>query len=230
MKSRSFIAITILLISLAACSALGSKAAERKASAKSSLKYILPDDGGKDPSFAQFRERLINAVKAHDRTFVEEIISPEILTAIGGGKGKDSFNQEFDNLSDKSRFWPRIERVLLHGAEFDSESNQYHAPALRFEDSHSEKAQAIVWNKGAKLRKSASETSLLLSTLYDEQVTIIEPAEPEPLLTEWAKVKCKSGKEAYLKTADIYSAYDEFAFFKKSNGKWYLSWFGFAGL
>ncbi len=150
--------------------------------------------------------------------------------AIGGGKGKKDFNEQWDNLSPTSPFWERMQKVLSHGAEYDAEALEYHAPALSFEDSHSELPQCIVWNDRAILRKEPSTHAIPIKMLSDEQVTLLAPAEAGPVTSIWVKVKTTDGITGFMKTDDIYSAYDEFAVFKKRQQKWVLSWFGFAGL
>lgn len=192
-------------------------------------KHVLADDGVKDPSFALMRDRLLLAIKNHDKSFIEEILSADIATALGGGSGKEYFEKQWQDFSMSSPFWARLQRVLLHGAQLDSESNEYHAPAVSFDDSHSELPQAVIWNKSAALHKLPDDAAPFC-LLYDQQITIIEPSKPAPVESKWAKIVTADGSKGFLKATDFYSAYDEFAVFKKSQGKWTLSWFGYAGL
>ncbi|MBX9725239.1 MAG: SH3 domain-containing protein [Candidatus Obscuribacterales bacterium] len=227
---------TVLLALMILMSAATQEPANAKSIAKPKLsaptsaqRHIVHDDGEKS-SFAEFRRQLIEAVKHHDKAFVDAALSPDIALALGGGKGKQAFYEEWQGLQADSEFWPRIERVLIHGVQLDAESGEYHAPAVSFDDSHSELPQAVVWTKQAALRQSPNSESPIVATLYDEQITILEPAEAAPMTAKWAKVKTSAGKTGYMKAEDFYSAYDEFAVFKRANGKWVLTWFGFAGL
>lgn len=198
--------------------------------AASTPSHTLADDGLKNASFEKFRSQLLEALKRHDKKYIEEIMSPEIEMALGGGKGKKAFAQRWENLSEASPFWGRMQKVLSHGAQFDQESDEFHAPAVSFEDSHSELPQCIAWNKSSPLRKKPSSTSPPVKNLYNEQLTLMEPAEPGPVTSSWVKVQTNDGAVGFMETNDIYSAYDEFAVFKKRQDKWCLGWFGFAGL
>lgn len=191
---------------------------------------MIADEAAKDPSFVSFRTQLLDAIKKHNKVFVEEVLSNDVLTALGGGKGKQAFNEQWENLSPESSFWNRMQRVLLHGAEYDAESREFHAPAVSFDDSHASLPQAIVWNKGALLYKSQNDKSQHERRIFAEQVTIIDPKEAEPVRKSWVKIRLADGSTWYMKSEDLYSAYDEFAMFKKSNSKWYLTWFGVAGI
>ena len=194
------------------------------------LRHILADDGSKDSSFESFRSQLMVALKQHDKKFLEETLSPEITMALGGGRGKQAFNEQWDNLSPTSPFWARMQKAMSHGAQLDTESGEFHTPSLSFEDNHSDSPQCIAWNEKSELRKAPDVASAPIRKVFDEQMSILEPAEPGPVTANWAKVKTNSGTTGFIQTEDIYSAYDEFAVFKKRQQKWVLSWFGFAGL
>ena len=188
------------------------------------------DQASKSTSFEEFRAQLLTALKKHDKAFLEDILSPDVGLAIGGGKGKRAFLQEWQELADNSPVWTRLERVVSHGAQFDAESNEFHSPAVSFDDSHSELPQGIVWNKNGALYKEPNEGVAPLKNLFREQLTIVEPAQCQPVFAEWVKVKTTKGAQGYMKSSDVYSAYDEFAVFKKNQNKWLLTWFGFASL
>ena len=191
--------------------------------------HVLADEGARDASFAGMRRRLLVAIKNHDKSFVENMLSPDVMTALKGEAGKAGFETLWHDLLPDSSFWERLQRVLVHGAQYDGESDEYHAPAVSFDDSHSSLPQAVVWNKNAGLFKS-KEDNLPLLRLYDEQITLMEPSSPEPIKSNWARITTSRGSKGFIKTENIYSAYDEFAVFRKVNGKWCLSWFGYACL
>lgn len=191
--------------------------------------HMMPDQGVRDASFSLMRDKTLEAIKRRDRQYMVDLLSPNVLSAIGGESGIKNFLLQWEDLSPKSPFWARFERVLLHGAQWDSESGEFHAPALAFDDSHSELPQAVAWNKNSCLFKSR-ESPAPLCPLYGQQITLLEPSAALPVKVAWAKVKTGEGKIGFMKSSDFYSASDEFAVFKKVQGRWCLSWFGFAGL
>jgi hypothetical protein len=195
-----------------------------------SSRITIVDDGARNASFSSFRSRLLQAIKQRDRNFVEQIVSAHIQTGLGAATGKQAFNEQWDNLSNSSTFWPRFARALNHGAKYERETGEYEAPAIDFEDNGGEQIQGVVWNKRSILHEAPSSSSCIVRVLDCESVDILKPADPAPIKEEWVKVKTKSGELGFLKSEDIFSAYDEYASFKKLGEKWQLTWFGVAGL
>jgi hypothetical protein len=193
--------------------------------------YVLADYGLKNPSFNMFRAQLLAAVLRHDRKFVDDVLSPNVELGLGAGVGKREFNKQWQNLSPTSIFWARMQRVLIHGAEFAKDTGRIQAPATSFDDARlGDTIQAIVWNKESILRDGPKDSAVVIDRLHNEQVTVLQPDSPSPIHDSWVKVQTQNGKIGFMKSDDVYSAYDEFAEFKKTNGKWQLIWFGVAGL
>jgi hypothetical protein len=186
-----------------------------------------------ESSFEEFKRTLLDAVSKRDKQFIVNILSVNVLTALGGEKGKEAFLKDWQALSPESSFWQRFSRVLQHGAQYDEGTNEFHAPNIEFADSHSELPQAIIWNRNAGFylkREDITNASKAIPAPYLQQVTLLEPNSPEPLRKAFAKIKTKSGQTFFVNASDIYSAYDEFAVFKKEDGRWQLTWFGYASL
>jgi hypothetical protein len=190
---------------------------------------VLIDDGAKNYEFEKTRAALLSAIMQRDKALVTEFLAPNVVTALGGGTGKEVFLQTWQDLQPNSPFWHKFERVLQHGAQFDSESNEFHAPAVSFDDSHLELPQAVVWNHVSGLYL-APEKGLLDKNLYGQQITILDPSAREPNSKEWSKICATDGSRGFMRSKDIYSAFDEFAVFKRIDGKWLLTWFGYAEL
>jgi hypothetical protein len=201
------------------------------AAAATSRKCVLEDYGLKNASFSAFRAELLSAVTRHNRNFVESILAPNVELGLGAGVGKKEFNKQWQDLSPTSSFWARMKRVLSHGAEFVHDTGRVQAPATFFDDTKlGDTIQAIVWTKDAILRDAPKDSAVVIDHLDNEQLTVLKPDDPSPIKEPWVKVKTQSGKIGFMKSDDLFSAYDEFAEFKKMNGKWQLIWFGVAGL
>jgi hypothetical protein len=192
--------------------------------------HMLSDDTTKDSSFDEFCTKLRAAAKKRDKQFVSEALSPEISMHIGGARGKKAFLEEWQELAQDSTFWMFLEKSLSHGAQYDSESQEFHAPAISFEDSHSDLPQCIGWNRTSTLRAKPELNATPIKTVFDEQLTMLEPNEAEPITAKWIKAKCKDGTVGYIDNADVYGAYDEFIVFARRNHRWCITWFGYAGL
>jgi len=192
---------------------------------------LIGDYGLKNRSFNSFRTQLLDALKRHDKKFVEEILANNVETGLGAGAGKIEFNKRWQNLVPSSGFWERMNRALLHGAEYEADSGRVQAPGTVFDDTKlSDSIQAIVWNKNSIMRDGPNDAARVLDHLYNKQLTVLKPDDPSPIHERWVQVKTESGKVGYMKSDDIFSAYDEFAEFKQINGRWKLVFFGVSGL
>ncbi|HEY9682610.1 MAG TPA: SH3 domain-containing protein [Oculatellaceae cyanobacterium] len=194
------------------------------------VEHILVDDTKRDLTFESFYKDLTIAAQRRDRKFLIEVLSPDVSMNLGGARGEKAFLEEWQNLSPDSAFWPRLNKVLSHGAQYDSESEEFHAPAISFEDSHSELPQCIAWNRLAALRSKPEKNATPLKSVFNEQLTVVDPKEPEPITAAWIKAKSRDGTIGFVSSSDVYGAYDEFIVFAKRNRKWCITWFGYAGL
>lgn len=195
-----------------------------------SSKVTILDDGAKNPSFVQFRSQLLEAVKRRDKQFIEQIAADDLKTGLGAGTGKHALNEQWNNLSPQSQFWSRLERVLSHSAHYDADNSEYDAPGIVFDPGDSDSIEAAIWNKNSDLHKSADDSSKILERLDCQLVTILKPVDPSPIKEDWVKIKTSNGTTGFVKSANIFSPYDEYATFKKLKGKWRMTWFGVAGL
>jgi hypothetical protein len=192
--------------------------------------FIARDDGALNASFAAFRKDLLESIVKHDKAAIEQVVSSNIDTTIGGARGVDAFEKRWQGLDHESSFWSMARKILEHGAQFDRESNEFHAPAVSFEDNHSDFPQGIIWSKDALLYSRPILSAPSKKGGYNNQLTIIEPKEHQPISVKWLKVRTRQGGIGYMKAEDVYSSFDDFAVFKKENDKWRLSWFGYAEL
>jgi hypothetical protein len=192
--------------------------------------FVARDDGALNASFASFRKSLLESIDKRDKAGIEQILSANVDTTISGARGIDAFEELWHGLSADSAFWSMSRKILEHGAQFDRESNEFHAPAVSFEDNHSDLPQGIIWSKDALLYSRPDSTAPAKKAVYNEQLTILEPKEHKPLSVKWLKIRTRLGNIGYMKAADVYSSFDDFAVFKKENGKWQMSWFGYAEL
>lgn len=192
--------------------------------------YIAKDDGALNQTFAAFRTSMLEAIDRKDKAFIEQQLSEHISTAIGGTTGVEAFEKQWQELSDTSLFWDMAKKILTHGAQFDRESNEFHAPALSFDDNHSDFPQGITWSKDAQIFAHPDAPAPIARAPYNDQLTILEPKQRKPLTVKWIKVKTKTGTVGYMRASAVSSGFDDFAVFKLEDGKWKMSWFGYAEL
>jgi hypothetical protein len=232
MRAKCFSISAPILLSALALMAQSGNAAQAKSSIdkreKTNRLIKIVDDSGKSGSFSTFTKTLIDKVQSRDRDFIEGTLSSSVTCALGGGSGKVEFNKQWDNLSKQSPFWARLERVLRHGFSRDKESGEWTAPGIVFPDYDGGDIRAVVWNQNVSLLSAPKDGMVLKQLAVGTVVTMLEPADASPINAEWVKIKTGE-KTGYLRAADIFSAYDEYATFKLEKGKWRLTFFGVCG-
>lgn len=204
------------------------------------LKLYPVDEAAKDPSFKRFRDRLILAVKKHDRRFLLSILHPKIRNSFGGDGGLKEFVSMWELNSPTSKVWSELLEVLSLGGSFNRQGGQkyFEAPYVSsrwdaiqdklpkgsdaFSHSAITAAKVPVYSKP----KAASPVVVYLSydvVEVDYERSIPKPSESqEPL---WVKIKTLKGQEGYVQAGKIKSAAGQRAYFRKIRGKWLMDAF-----
>ena len=147
------ISLSVLVASVCTQTASAASIKHLDVSAKSKLisvrkvSHINVDDGVKNQEFLEFRNRLLKALEEHNLDLLKASLSHGIEMSIGGERGVEAFTRHWQDFAPESLIWSKLEKILRHGAQYDQESDEFHAPAVSFDDSHSELPQAIIWNK-----------------------------------------------------------------------------------
>jgi hypothetical protein len=189
-------------------------------------RHFLKDEAIIDETFPTFRDKLLTAVRRRDRTYVEEILAPQIYIAAGTQISKAAFIKKWNDLSQTSLFWPRVQRILGHHARLMRVTAKITVPAVWFDNRNSQDVQGVIWNKHSQLHSAASADSHMIKFLSDEQVSILEPADHKPIETAWVKIRTRQCNVGYVRATDIFSEYDDSADFDQESGNWKMTWFG----
>ena len=195
------------------------------------------DEAGKDRSFKIFRDKLIVAVKKHDRRFLLSILDPKIIYSFGDDAGAKGFVKFWKLDSPNSKVWAELLTVLSMGGSFDNENGKksFYAPYVssRWEaiqnkipgDEDAFCCGAIVSSK-VKMQRRPDTASPVVSLLsYDvvkmnHEGSIFKDEKQDELL--WAKIKTLQGQDGYVRGDQIRSPTDYRASFKKVRGRWVM--------
>jgi hypothetical protein len=206
------------------------------------LKLFPVDEAAKDPSFKRFRDRLILAVKKHDRRFLVSILHPKILNSFGGDGGIKEFVSMSKLNSPSSKVWSELLEVLSLGGSFNRQGGQkyFEAPYVssRWDtiqyrlppdgDAFSHSAIISTNVPAYSMPNVVSPVAIYLSydvvaVDYERSIYNNTNTEFEELL--WVKIKTLKGKEGYVQAGNIRSAVGQRAYFKKIRGKWLMDAF-----
>lgn len=200
------------------------------------LKLYPVDEASKDASFKRFRDRLMVALKKHDRKFLLSIVHPNILNSFGGSRGIKEFVSMWKLNSPDSKVWTELLTVLSLGGSFDRENGQktFYAPYISSRwDSLANKLprdadafthSAIIAARVPVYSKpdvaSPAVTFLSYDVVEVDHERRIWKGDSEELL--WARIKTLKGQEGYVQGDKIRDAADYRASFKKVRGKWLM--------
>lgn len=200
------------------------------------LKLYPVDEASKDASFKRFRDRLIAALKRHDRKFLLSIVHPKIQNSFGGDGGIREFVATWKLDSPDSKVWTELLTVLSLGGSLGKVNGQktFAAPYV---SSHWDSIQnklprdadafthsAIIAAKVPVYRKPDAASPAVTFLSYDvvevDNERSVWKGEHEELL--WAKIKTLKGQEGYVLGDKIRSAVDYRAYFQQVRGKWLM--------
>src|SRR5437588_11147037 len=78
---------------------------ETKGVAAVSIKLLPVDEGSQDPSFADFRDKLLTAVNSHDAAFVLNILDGNIINGSDTERGVREFKNHWQLDQRESKLW-----------------------------------------------------------------------------------------------------------------------------
>ncbi len=199
-------------------------------------RYVRPvDEGEQDASFSVFREKLIAAVKNHDKKYLLGIIDPKIKASFGGDDGIADFKKVWKINSPKSALWDELLVVLTNGGTFykeaDVKNKQFSAPYTftSFPEDLDAFEHSIIFGNNVNLRVKPDLSANVVAKLNYNVVKVdfensIKSKENENNYS-WLKVETLGGKKGFVSAEYVRSPIDYRVFFEKKNGKWKMTAF-----
>ena len=216
------IAMTLAIL---AFSASGAVAAGRTA--------MPVDEGANDPSFAQYRAKLLEAVIARDVDGVIAGTSTDVQLSFGGHAGHEDLRgfltlseadladeYKHEAASRREGYWDGLEEVLRMGGRF-TRPGVFEAPytwTVKLGDDDDAFTTRFVIGSDVALRSRPSRFGDVVATLDHTIVTALEGGEG----TAFVEVKVPDGVTGFVERSRLRSAVDYRAIFEKRGGKWQL--------
>lgn len=209
--------------------------AEEESRAWAGRKLAPVDEATKDPEFAAFRKRLIEAVEKKDAKHLESVLAPDVMSEVGGEPGAKNFKDVWAYDSPTSEFWRDLRDVLALGGAFGQTEHGtkiFTAPytTVRFPKDLYEWDIAAVTGEKVNVRKEPnSKAEVVASLSHDivradwDQSTVKEKVGGDEYL--WVKVELADGRTGYVYGKYLRGPMDVFAQFEKRDGRWYLTSF-----
>jgi len=202
-------------------------------------KYLKPvDEAAKDPSFVEFRTKLIAAAERKDTKYVMAAMDPKIELSFGGHVGAADFKELWKPDSKNSLFWKEFLTILKNGGSFGEDTgddvSRFFAPYTYSEFPDDPEIDmfrdGIVIGTDVNLRESPDTKSKIIGTLSHNIVKIdfersVLKKNPAGIDYAWYKIETFGGKKGFVSGDYIRGGVDYRIGFEKKNGKWRMTFF-----
>jgi len=184
------------------------------------------DEGPKDPSFVQFRSRLMTAIKSRSRSQLSEMISSDLHVIDLDTRGMAALDQAFDLRDPQSEFWGEMESVLNLGGRMEK-PGFFCAPFLSCLGAATADAMyVVILGSDVPAFDQPNESSSIVARLSCDVLRSASgdgfPEPPGISTLGFTPVYLPSGRWAYVKESLTRSPAWYSAYFEKRRGKWLM--------
>jgi hypothetical protein len=167
------------------------------------------DEAAADPSFLQFRDRMLEAVAQKDEAKLKTFIDPKIRTSFGDGGGIASFKPK----------WDELDSILKLGGAFRG-ADSFWAPYVyaSWPEAVDAFTHVAAIRSGVPLHETASESAPVV-TRVDWEILEVNPQKD----AAWFHVRTSEGKKGWVVAADVRSPIGLRAGFSKQSGQWKMN-------
>jgi hypothetical protein len=201
------------------------------------IKLYPVDEAHKDPSFAEFRRRLLKAADNHDSEFILSILDPEIINRSDGERGEKEFIHLWKLKEPDNRFWEVLTSVLSLGGSFrdNAGTKEFCAPYVTSKwptvvsqltkDADPLDFQVIT-DKNIPLRSEPNPGASVVVTLEYDVVRVYANGtipDSKNSNTHWLKISTVVGQHGFVPQDVVRSPSDYQACFRKTGSRWLMT-------
>jgi len=188
------------------------------------------DEGAADPSWLQFRTRLMTALERKDSKFVLGTLDPRIRNGEGRADGLAEFRKVWNFDKDPGHLYTELRRLLSLGSVYvreDKKPAELCAPYVTFkwpDDVDPLGAGAIIVRE-ALVKAQPGNRSDTVATLGHVLVEVAdwEVADEDPKSPQkWVRIATKAGP-GYVPEEQVRSAVEHRACFRRSGNGWRMT-------
>jgi len=218
MRSLCLTATAIILI------AVGTGLAQEPAGRK-----LYPvDESHLDPSFAEFKARLLEAVERQDFDFLLSIAHPNIVLSIEGGS-RESLKRNWKAKNYGGAAWQDLRDVLLLGAVRRNDS-RFCAPyvSTNFPD-ELRLFYVVITGSDVPIREEPNSTAPIIDHLSYDIVQTVERGQRSVWETiegeryRWRRIETPSGEIGYVWAKYARDPRNSQVCFEKVDGEWMMT-------
>lgn len=194
------------------------------------------DEGQTNEGFVAFRNRLYQAVREKDATFLLSITSEDIFFSFGEDAGKANFIDywKLTTAPETSDIWKELALCLELGGGFDNYNNKtrFTAPYLFLLDVFDDPfTEGVIVGDNVRLRNGQGLDSKIVGSLSWDHVTFSFDNDAKMdtiggVADYWMNVKTLSGESGYVFGKYARSPIDyRVAFIELADGSWQMEYF-----
>jgi hypothetical protein len=197
---------------------------------RQNVKRLLPvDQGMSDPSFAQFRQALMETIDRKDRAALLGVVSPKIVVGFGGQPNTvEEFARAWHLDSDDSPVWQELKTIMTMGGGFLNFQGRREFQAPYVSSAFPSNLDAFTYSAiiapRVKLHVAPSMDSQSIAVLSYDLVKVQDWTQDR----KWIRVVSPSGAIGYVASSYVRSPIDLRATFERIDGQWMMVGF-FAG-
>lgn len=208
---------------------------EIKEVAAKPIKLLPVDEGLQDPSFADFRDKLLTATRNHDVEFVLGVLDRNIINGSDTERGIKEFKNQWRIDQREGKLWETLSTILGMGGSFRvSEGNkEFCAPYVTSkwptvvsqlpQGADPLDYQAII-DKDVAMRVEPDSRAATVTTLSYDVVKVNSLAPRSEIKnSSWLKITTLSGQEGYVPDKYVRSETDYHACFKRFGSMWFMT-------
>lgn len=203
---------------------------------KAAGRKIYPvDESHLDPSFAEFKARLLEAVERQDLDFLVSIAHPNIRLSIEGGS-REELQKDWEIFNDNysGRAWQDLRDMLSLGAVRNG--SRFCAPYLytTFPNDLEILRYVVITGSDVPIRAEAESTAPIIGHYsYDivkylwrgRGASVWDTIEGEKY--QWLRIETPAGETGYVWGKQARRPTEETVCFRKVDGQWMMtSWIG----
>lgn len=186
------------------------------------------DQASQDPSFAAYRDMLLQAIRTRDSNAVVNLASTDIMLSFGGDAGRGSLRRNLEGFESwqGEAYWGELQRVLELGGVF-LEDGAFCSPYLACLDppgcADCDPFETVFVTGGDVAARDAPESDarIVARLSYDVLRMDADAYSGE----NWYPVHLPTGRKAFVSAADARMSIDYRARFEKTGGRWVMTVF-----
>jgi len=214
---------------VAACSILLALSVYGPDAEAQALRFGPIDEGAADASWQTYKNRLLQALDARDRTTLIAAIDPDIDNGLDQKPGLNEFRRRWNLDDEKSPMWDELRKAVVLGGAYikdDKGQSRYCTPyvSARWPTTVDPFGFGAIVTQDVLVKHEPSANARTLGTLTHELVPVedwevadLTPGFPQ----KWTRIRLNSGS-GFVPEQQIRSPIEHMACFSGSNGPWRL--------